>query len=97
VSDARQAKRYFVSGTVQGVGFRYFTQHTAEKLGICGYVRNLWDGRVEVFAIGTPQQHSELRVILERGPRLSGVSSVQEEPATLDAQYDHGFFISNNG
>lgn len=79
------------------MGFRYFTQHAAEKLGISGYVRNLWDGRVEVFAMGTSQQHAELRAVLERGPRFSGVTTVQEEPATLDPQYDGSFFISDNG
>jgi len=94
VSEKRQAKRYFVSGMVQGVGFRYFTQDAAEKLRLSGFVRNLRDGRVEVFAIGTPQQHAELRAVLERGPRMSSVTEVQEEPAALDRQYEGGFFIN---
>jgi len=47
VSDAKIAKRYFVSGMVQGVGFRYFTQAAAERLRIHGFVRNLRDGRVK--------------------------------------------------
>jgi len=46
VSETKQAKRYLVSGMVQGVGFRYFTQDTAEKLQVSGFVRNLRDGRV---------------------------------------------------
>jgi acylphosphatase len=79
---------------VQGVGFRYFTQDAAEKLKISGFVRNLGDGRVEVFAMGTPQQHAELRVMLERGPRFSSVSKVQEEASVTDSQYEGGFFIS---
>jgi len=94
VSDARLAKRYFVSGMVQGVGFRYFTQDAAEKLRIHGFVRNLRDGRVEVFAMGAPQQHSEFRAMLERGPRLSSISEVQEEPAAPDPQYEGGFVIN---
>ncbi len=80
---------------VQGVGYRFFAQAAAEKLRVSGYVRNLWDGRVEVFAMGTPQQHAELRAMLERGPRLSSVSKVQEEPARPDPQYERGFFISD--
>jgi acylphosphatase len=96
VSDAKQAKRYLVSGRVQGVGFRYFTQAAAEKLRIGGFVRNLRDGRVEVFAVGTPQQHRELRAMLERGPHFSSVSEVLEEPATPDRQYDGDFFINSN-
>jgi acylphosphatase len=94
VSETKQAKRYFVSGMVQGVGYRYFTQDVAEKLRIGGFVRNLRDGRVEVFAIGTAQQHAELRAMLERGPRFSSVSEVQDEPAATDAQYESGFSIS---
>ncbi len=79
---------------VQGVGFRYFTQDVAERLRISGFVRNLRDGRVEVFAMGTAQQHAELRAMLERGPRFSSVSEVQEEPATADSQFEGGFFIN---
>jgi acylphosphatase len=96
VSDATQAKRYFVSGVVQGVGFRYFTQHAAEKLHLIGYVRNLLDGRVEVFAVGTAQQHAQLRATLERGPRFSSVTSVQEENASPDPHYAKGFSIGNS-
>ena len=81
---------------VQGVGFRFFTQHAAEKLQVGGFVRNLWDGRVEVFAMGTPQQHAELRAVLERGPRLSSVTEVREEPAAFDLQYEGGFFINSS-
>jgi acylphosphatase len=96
VSDAKQAKRYLVSGRVQGVGFRYFTQAAAEKLRIGGFVRNLRDGRVEVFAVGTPQQHQELRAMLERGPHFSSVTEVLEEPATPDRQYEGEFFINSS-
>lgn len=94
MSETRQAKRYFVSGMVQGVGFRYFTQDVAERLKISGFVRNLRDGRVEVFAIGTPQQHAELRTLLERGPRFSSVTEVAEEPAPVERQYDGSFVIN---
>jgi len=79
---------------VQGVGFRYFTQAAAEKLRVSGFVRNLRDGRVEVFAMGAPQQHQELRALLERGPRFSSISEVREETATPDPQYERGFVIS---
>ena len=94
MSETRLAKRYFVSGMVQGVGFRFFTQRAAEKLRISGFVRNLWDGRVEVFAMGTPQQRKELRALLERGPFGSEVMEVREEPAAAEAQYEDGFVIS---
>ena len=93
VSETRLAKRYFVSGTVQGVGFRIFAQRAAEKLSISGFVRNLWDGRVEVFAMGTPEQHQELRKLLERGPMGSAVAGVLVEPAAAETQYEAGFVI----
>jgi len=79
---------------VQGVGFRYFAQDAAEKLKMSGFVRNRRDGRVEVFAMGTLQQHAELRSLLERGPRFSSVTEVQEEPAAPESQYGGGFVIN---
>jgi acylphosphatase len=91
VTDARQAKRFFVSGFVQGVGFRYFTQGEAQRLNLSGYVRNLRDGRVEAYAIGTPGQLAKFRAALERGPRFASVSSVSDEPANIDTQYANEF------
>lgn len=93
MSDAKLAKRYFVSGMVQGVGFRYFAQDAAEKLHVSGFVRNLRDGRVEAYVMATPQQHAEFRAMLQRGPRFSSVSEVREEPATPDLRYEGGFVI----
>uniref|UniRef100_A0A7C3RM63 Acylphosphatase n=1 Tax=Dictyoglomus thermophilum TaxID=14 RepID=A0A7C3RM63_DICTH len=59
-------KKYFhvyISGVVQGVGFRYFAYKWAKRLGILGYVRNLNDGRVEVEAIG---EEEALKLFLEK-------------------------------
>jgi len=42
----------FVSGRVQGVNFRWYTQRKAQELGLAGWVRNLWDGRVEAIFEG---------------------------------------------
>lgn len=94
MSDARQAKRYFVSGIVQGVGFRYFVLDIAEQLHVDGFTRNLRDGRVEVYAIGLPEQLARLRRALERGPRGASVSEVNEESASIDLQHAHGFVIT---
>lgn len=94
VSDAAHAKRFFIAGMVQGVGYRFFAQHAAEKLHVCGFVRNLRDGRVEVYAIGASEHLAELRSALERGPRFSSVSEVREESAQLDSRYAKDFIIS---
>jgi acylphosphatase len=95
VSQATQARRYFVSGSVQGVGFRYFTRRAAENLGLSGYARNLRDGRVEVYAIGPASKLSELKAILERGPSFSSVQEIREEAADVDLQFENGFVISS--
>ena len=93
VSGGKIARRYFVSGIVQGVGFRFFTQRAAENLGVAGYVRNLGDGRVEVYAAGTEEMLDELRSILERGPRGASVSRVSEEITGVQVEYEDGFSV----
>ena len=94
VTNTKQAKRFLVSGFVQGVGFRYFTENRAKRLGISGYVRNLRDGRVEVYAIGTPEQLSNFRLALENGPGAANVMKVVEEPDTIHPQYTDSFTIT---
>jgi acylphosphatase len=89
----KTAKRYFVSGLVQGVGYRYFARTAARRLGLSGYVRNLRDGRVEVYAIGGPEEFERLRRELERGPQASRVSSVDAEDTGVESQYDGDFSI----
>ncbi len=94
MSELKQAKRYFVSGNVQGVGFRYFTQRAAERLQLIGYTRNLPDGRVEVYAIGPADQLAKLRSVLDRGPWGASVSEVKEEHAAIDSNHESGFVIA---
>lgn len=75
------ARRWLIRGRVQGVGFRYFAQRAAAQLGLAGYVRNLDDGRVEVYAIGPEAKLSELAGVLHRGPRWAEVHGVEEQEA----------------
>jgi acylphosphatase len=93
VQQDQAARRYYVSGTVQGVGYRYFAQGAAKRLGLAGYTRNLRDGRVEVYAIGPAGGLDALRADLERGPHSSSVSGVHEEQAALDPRHADGFSI----
>ena len=78
------ARRYFVGGTVQGVGYRYFAQRAAQRLGLAGFVRNLRDGRVEIFATGSMESLANLRAELARGPRGAHVTEIVEEEAALE-------------
>jgi acylphosphatase len=88
-----QARRFVVSGRVQGVGYRNFVQHTATKMGLQGFVRNRQDGSVEVFAMGTPADLGRLRGVLNEGPMMSYVNSVMEDPAPVDTRYLGDFSI----
>jgi acylphosphatase len=74
-------RRFHVHGRVQGVGFRWWTLAQAQRLGIAGTVRNREDGSVEVLARGTGDQLAQLRQLLERGPDLAEVRSVDEAEA----------------
>lgn len=73
-----------VEGRVQGVGFRYFVLDQAEALGVNGWVRNTFNGNVEVMAEGSREQIAVLLQILRKGPPASWVEQVKTEwiPAT---------------
>ncbi len=83
----------YVSGQVQGVGYRYFARDAAERIGMGGYVRNLLDGRVEVYAIGSPAQFDLLASELRRGPRHAFVEDVAIEDAELFPDFASTFTI----
>ena len=83
------AKRWFIRGRVQGVGYRYFAQRAAVELGLTGYARNLDDGRVEVYAAGPVAKLSETAGMLHCGPRWSDVRGVEEQEAAVQ---DYGSF-----
>jgi acylphosphatase len=93
VREELKSNRYYVSGTVQGVGFRYFVERVARLLQLSGYVRNRRDGRVEVYAIGQTAALADLRGELERGPRGAFVSRVEEEEAPFESKFSESFSI----
>jgi acylphosphatase len=93
VHEETKAKRYYVSGVVQGVGFRYFVERAAKYLKIRGFTRNLLDGRVEVYAIAPADALAALRRDLERGPQGALVTSVAEEEARIEPKYADRFSI----
>ena len=70
------ARRFIVSGRVQGVFFRDSTRRVAESLGVTGHALNLPDGNVEVLACGDAESIARLESWLHDGPPLSRVTSV---------------------
>jgi acylphosphatase len=85
-------KKFVISGRVQGVGFRYFAERWAEQLGIAGYVKNLWDGSVEVYAIGDSLSLEDFKLRLAEGPRSAYVTGVSESDEPVDPRC-YGFTI----
>jgi acylphosphatase len=70
----------WISGRVQGVGFRYTTCELAERLGLGGWVRNLGDGRVEAVFEGPPADVAQAVAWCRHGPAGAWVSELRSEP-----------------
>lgn len=80
------ARRLFISGEVQGVGFRFFAQRASARHQVSGFVRNLPDGRVEVLAEGPARAVEAFKQDLAAGPAYSRVTTLEEivlEPSGL--------------
>ena len=80
------ARRFFIVGQVQGVGYRFFAQRASARHQVVGYVKNLDDGRVEVLAEGPAQHVEAFKHELATGPRFSSVQIIEElvlEPTGL--------------
>jgi acylphosphatase len=73
------ARRYVIAGRVTGVGFRYFVYETAEREGVGGWARNLYDRRVEVLAEGDADALMRFELALRRGPPGARVDDVETE------------------
>ena len=71
-----EARRFIVSGRVQGVWFRDSTRRRALDLGITGYAVNLDNGNVEVLACGSSEKLQQLQNWLQDGPPLAAVVQV---------------------
>jgi acylphosphatase len=85
------ARRFIVSGRVQGVGFRYFAIRAARQMGVSGTVRNLPDGTVEAIAEGPQAAVVEFRNALERGPSYGNVTRIDEIEIQLSGR--NGFEV----
>jgi acylphosphatase len=87
------ARRFVLSGRVQGVGFRYFAEEAAAVEGVSGWIRNLADGRVEAFARGDREAVERFERKLRRGPAGARVEDVTTTDEEADADAPPGFRI----
>lgn len=84
------ARKFFISGDVQGVGYRFFVQRAAARHQVRGYVRNLSDGRVEALAEGSPNNVEGFKHELATGPLHARVEALEEinlEPTGLFSSF----------
>jgi acylphosphatase len=88
----RLARRYVISGRVQGVGFRYFTEAVAAREGIHGWVRNMPGGAVEALAEGDSEAIERFERAIRHGPPGARVDHVDVE-GTVPGGRDTGFSV----
>lgn len=80
----RIARRFVISGRVQGVGYRWFANDAALREGVTGWIRNLPDGRVEALVEGEAEAVTRVERSLRQGPpgaRVQAVNAITEEPS----------------
>lgn len=75
----KKSVRLLISGTVQGVFFRRFVKDNADKNDVRGFVRNLEDGRLEVFLEGDTEKVESMIAVCKRGPAHSNLRKVEEK------------------
>ncbi len=84
-----RCRHYYLTGRVQGVGFRYYLYRKALELGVMGWVRNLADGRVECCGEADSQALEKFEHHLRAGPRFGRVDAVDAEDRD---RLDHSSF-----
>ena len=75
-----------ITGAVQGVGYRAWTEQAARQRGLSGWVRNRRDGSVEALISGPDEKVSDMLGYFWQGPPASRVERVEAEPATEPMQ-----------
>jgi acylphosphatase len=88
------ARRFFVRGRVQGVGFRWFVQEAAQREGTTGWVRNVVDGSVEALVEGDQEAVANVERAIRLGPRGARVSRVVIHDEDPSGAY-HDFSITS--
>ena len=75
--------KVMIQGRVQGVGFRYYTEQQAKRLGITGWVRNCADGSVEALICGNEVQTKAMLSWLKHGPPSASVHTIRVEESPI--------------
>ncbi|ADL13194.1 acylphosphatase [Acetohalobium arabaticum] len=78
----------FISGRVQGVGFRNFIRTKAEELNLTGWIKNLEDGRVEAVFAGRENKVKEISAAVQTGPSLARVDNVDSKQEEYVDEFD---------
>lgn len=81
------ARKLYISGLVQGVGYRFFAQRSAARHQVRGYVRNLDDGRVEALVQGKESAVEAFKQDLATGPLDSQIENIEEFVIEPDGRY----------
>jgi acylphosphatase len=84
------ARKFIISGMVQGVGYRFFAQRAAARHQVTGYIKNLEDGRVEAYVEAEDKAVEAFKHDLNAGPSFSSVEHIEEivlEPTNLYSNF----------
>lgn len=85
---AESACKLRIEGIVQGVGYRFFTEDKAREYGLTGYVKNRYDGSVEVHVEGDKNVLEKFIADLKVGPRMSRVEGIDVQWVKAESKYD---------
>jgi acylphosphatase len=83
----------YIEGHVQGVGFRYFVKEIADRLHLYGWVRNRFDGSVELTAEGSQESLVQLLQMVREGPSRSMVTNIKTDWSQSEAKYSQFSFL----
>ncbi len=86
--ESRLRAHIFISGRVQGVSFRWYTHRKAQELGLTGWVRNLWDGRVEAVFEGPAEAVRQAVTWCHHGERPARVDDVEVTYSPPAGEFD---------
>jgi acylphosphatase len=75
----KKSVRLYITGTVQGVFFRAFVKENAERYNVKGFVRNLEDGRIEIFLEGNSEDVNKMIELCKQGPKHSQIKKVEQK------------------